>query len=166
MTQSLNQAMQTRLEKGNELKDLVLTTDTSAYADGDVLAATQEIPDVFVDNAGEAILQSVVVLDHDNQAGALDLVFMSSGMNIGVENAAACITGNILRHVCGVLEVVDTNYVDMGGTQMATFGFNDTGFMVSGGPGSRSLHVAAISRDTKTYSATGLELKIGFCDRS
>ena len=72
------------------------------------------------------------------------------------------ITGAILKHVVGIVEVVGTDYVDVGGAQVVTKGYADLGFMVSGTTFSKDLYVAAISRDTKTYTASGLELSTGF----
>ena len=50
--------------------DLTLTLDTSAYASGDVLSATAEITGFFVSTTSSRIITSVRVLDEDDQAGA------------------------------------------------------------------------------------------------
>jgi len=148
------------------LVDTVLTTDTSIYASGDVLADQQNVIDALRISGGRAILQSVEIIDHDNQAGALDLIFLASGMSIGVENSTAAVTGSILKHVVAIVPVASANYVAMGGAQVAIKGIADLGFVVTGNQWSKDLYVAAVSRDTKTYSATGLELKTGFTLRN
>ena len=67
---------------GDFLKEVTLTLDTGAYADGDVLAQTQTISGVYL-NGGYNILQSIALLDQSDQAGALDLVFFRSNQALG-----------------------------------------------------------------------------------
>ena len=151
-----------KIDQSDIIVDTILSTDTSVYASGDVLADQQTIINALRLSGGRAILQSIVVTDKDDQAGALDLVFLASGMSIGVENAAAAITGTILKRVLGIVEVIASDYVDVGGAQVVTKGYEDLGFVVTGNQWNKDVYVAAISRDTKTYSADGLELRTGF----
>ena len=145
------------------IAEVVLTLDTDAYASGDVLADTQEIPDAFF-RYGTTILQSITVLDNDDQAGAFDLVFLRSNTSIGTENIALNIADGDADEILTVVEISASDYIDLANSQIAMKNVSDVGLAIVMQPINNtdtSLYVAAISRDTKTYSANGLKIKIG-----
>jgi hypothetical protein len=142
------------------VKEVTLSLDTNAYADGDVLAATQEITSAMRVNGGTGVLQSLVLLDKDDQGGALDVLLMRTTGSIGTENAAAGPTDAVADEILAVVEIAGGDYVDLANSQIAVK--DNLGVIVDAASDSQSLFVAAISRDTKTYSAAGITLKLGF----
>jgi len=144
---------------GTGILDVTLSLDTNAYADGDVLAATQEIPDALRFNGGTGIVQSLIALDKDDQGLAFDVVFLKSNVSIGAENAAVSITDTDAEQILGIVNVEAANFDDLVASQIATK--VNVGIPVKSDGGTKSLYIAAISRGAGTYSAAGIVLKIG-----
>jgi hypothetical protein len=145
-------------------KEVTLSMSTAQYGDGDVLAAAQEVAEVF--EAGRAVeLRSLVLLDKDDQGGALDIVFLRSNVSLGAENAALAVTDAVADEILGKVSVGTADYTDLGSSQFVqkTAAAGDAGMgLVLLPDGGGSLYVAAISRGTKTYTASGITLKLGF----
>jgi hypothetical protein len=141
----------------DDVLELTLSLDTGVYATGEVLADTQELTSFFPVSAKGVTIQSIGVLDEDDQAGALDIVFLKSSVTLGTENAAVSISDANAREILGIVSVVAGDYVDLVGCQYATI--CPVGLPVK--TAGTSIWVGAISRDAKTYSASGLKLKIG-----
>jgi hypothetical protein len=149
----------------HNVKSLTLSLSSgSAYAANDVLADRQELENVFLTNGGRATLQSLVVLDKDDQAGALDVVFLNANNSLGTENSAVSITDANMESCVAVVSVASSDYDDFINSQIACKDNIDT--LVSGPSDDTSLWVGAVSRDTKTYTGSGIVLKIGFKDIS
>ena len=143
-------------------KEVTLTCDTAVYADGDVLAATQEVAGVC-ENGYPVALWSVALLDKDDQGAALDIYFLRTNVSIGTENAAAGITDAVADEVLTVVSIAAADYTDMGSSQFAIKNAGDDGMGVVLFPdGGDSIWVAAESGGTGTYTAAGLTLKLGF----
>jgi hypothetical protein len=144
----------------DDVLKVTFSTDTNAYADGDLLADTQMIADAFRVAGGTLIVQSLVLLDADDQAGALDVVFLNRQQSLGTENSAASVADlDAATAVLGHVPVAATDYSDLGGCQVATV--RNVGLMLKAAEGSTALYVALMSQDAKTYTAAGLSLKIG-----
>jgi len=145
---------------GNSVvKEVTLSLSTDAYADADVLADTQEISDAVRVNAGTGVILSLVVLDKDDQGVALDVVFLRTNVSLGTENDAVTVTDANADEILGIVEVAASDYVDLANSQLASM----TGLyiVVDAAAAATSLYVAAISRGTGTYTASGITLKIG-----
>lgn len=149
----------TQVFNNSIVKEVTLTLDTSQYADGDVLAATQAVTGAARVNAGQVALQSIVLLDKDDQGVALDLVFLRTNVGIGTENAAVSVTDANADEILGVVEVAAADYVDLINSQLVTK--TNVGILMDAAAATTSLFVAAISRGTGTYTASGITLKIG-----
>lgn len=141
--------------------DVTLSLNTAQYASGDVLAEAQEVADAMRIAAGTGVLYSVQVIDQDDQGGALDLVFFSSSASLGTENSAVSISDADAAKILGVISVGASDYVDLVGSQVASLKGSECGFVLEAGAASTSLWVGAISRDTKTYTAAGIVLRLG-----
>lgn len=144
---------------GNMQEDVIevdLTLDTSAYADGDVLADTQAV--VLMASPPAAGLRGEIVgctvLDKSDQGQPLDLVFLDANKSLGTENSAPNISDADAAFVLAVERV--SSYIDLGANQVARPDFPPIPFKVAAG----TLYVGAISRGTGTYAATGIRLKI------
>jgi hypothetical protein len=144
----------------SDVLDLVLSTDTSAYGSGDVLADTQELTGVTRINAGTARLESLVIADADDQGIALDIVFLKTNVSLGTENSAVSISDTDAKEILGIIQVAAADFIDLGGVRVATVPIDRT-IMLKAGAASTSIFVGAISRGTGTYTASGLSMKIG-----
>jgi hypothetical protein len=140
------------------VKAVTLSLDTDAYADGDVLADTQEIASALRVAGGSGILHSLMVLDKDDQGEALDLVFLNADGSIGAENAAVSMSDAVADTIIGVVEVGAGDFVDLVNSQIACK--TNLGIVLEVASGTH-LYVAAISRGTGTYTAAGITLKVG-----
>lgn len=140
--------------------DVTLTLDTSAYATGDVLADTQVVSNAMRVADGLGTLQSIVVLDEDDQGIAFDVVFLSANVSLGTENAAVSITDANARNWLGLVSIAGGDYVDLGGSRVAVK--MNLGLVVKPATGTRDLYVGAIGRGTATYTAAGIKLRLGF----
>lgn len=141
--------------------ELEMTIDNGmVYADGDVLAETQELSNGFRVSGGTGVIHSVVVLDKDDQAEALDVVFFQTEVSLGTENAAVSISDADAQEIYGLVEVAATDYVDLGSSQVATK--DNIGITIDAPVGVPHLYVGMISRGTGTYTVTGgLRVSVG-----
>lgn len=146
------------MQKKYVVKEVTLSLSTDQYAAGDVLAATQAVSAAFRSPGMGGRIKSLVVLDKDDKAGDLDVVFLKTNVSIGTENAAVSVTDANADEVVGVVEVVEADYVDLVNSQIAV---KELDIVVEAPADSDDLYVAAISRDTDTYTASGITLKIG-----
>jgi len=138
--------------------DLTLSLDTDAYADGDVLAATQELASAVRASGTTGVIQSIGFIDDDDQGQALDIVILDSDVALGSENAAVSIADGDADNILGIVRVAAGDYIDLVGSQWAQPSFDP--IVVKPVTGT-SLYVAVISRGTGTYSASGITIRFG-----
>jgi hypothetical protein len=136
------------------LATFTLSLDTSAYAAGDVLADTQVINSVFRKNDGTGVLQSIKLVDKDDQGQALDLVFLNANNSLGTENSAPNISDANADAILGIIPVAAADFIDLGGCRVATI--TNIGLPLQAVSGAATLYIGAISRGTGTYSASGI----------
>lgn len=144
---------------GLNVFDVVLTLDTSPYADGDVLADTQNIDGVFA-SAPVVFLKTVTVLDESDQGVPFDLIFLDANNSLGTENSAPNISDANARSILGRQPVNTGDYYDIGGARIATI--DAGGLVLKAAADVTTLYVGAISRGAGTYAATGIRVKLGF----
>lgn len=136
--------------------DVTLSLDTNTYATGDVLAETQAVTGALrVDGTGW--LNSVLVIDEDDQRQAFDLLFFSSNASLGTENAAPAITDEGARALLGLVKVQPGDFTDLGGVSIANV---YPGLGLKAATGTDTIYVAAISRGAGTYTASGVRLRL------
>lgn len=141
--------------------DVTLTLDTAIYADGDLLADVQSVGNAVRINNGTGILQSVRVLDEDDQGIGMDLVFITSNSTFGTENAAPTITDTLARDILGIVSISSSDFIDLGGSRVATK--TGIGLGIIPTTGARTVYMAAITRGgTPTYTANGLRVRLTF----
>ena len=145
-----------------EIVEVTLSLDTSAYADGEVLAATQAVANAARLEGGTVTWASLVLLDKDDNGGALDIVLLRTNVAIGTEGAAVTVTDANADEIAAVVSIAADDYIDLINSQIVVKKPADLGFTIDPADNSRSLYVAAISRDSKTYTASGITLKLGF----
>ena len=143
----------------SRIVDVTLSLNTSgAYAAGDVLADTQAVSNALRIINGNGLLNSVVVIDEDDQNQPLDLVFLSANVSIGTENSAVSVTDANARNILGIVRVNASDFVDLGGVAVATITGLTLGLQAASG--TPDLYVAAITRGTPTHTAAGLRLRL------
>lgn len=142
-----------------DVVDVTLSLDTSAYASGDLLADTQSFTGVRI-NGGRAILQSVTVIDEDDQGAAFTIYFLSANNTFGTENSAPSISDASARDVLGWVDVSTADYKDLGGVRVASI--KGIGLLLEAAGGSTTLYLAVVNgTGTPTYTASGVKLKLG-----
>lgn len=145
----------------SKIIDVTLTLDTGAYASGDLMADAQEIPNVFGTDERDAtgVLQSLTLIDKDNQGMSMDLFFTDDSTSWGTENSAVSITNAIADGIMGFASVATSDYASVGSQQIAHL--NNLS-MVLKGVAKPSLWIAAVARGSGTYAADGIVLRLGF----
>lgn len=135
--------------------------DTSAYAIGDVLFDWTPIARATEQDyaGGCSVLQSVHVLDKDDQKVAFDLYLAWSADTLGAVNAAPSISDGNAAEILGAPVQVFT-YFDLGGASVA--GVDGIGKVVRSLDTPGTLYAAAVTKGTPTHTAAGLVLKLGF----
>lgn len=139
---------------------VTLSTDTSAYASGDLLADAQEVASAALVSGGAGELVSLMVLDEDDQGVAFDIYLVTAATSWGTENAAPTITDAIAQTIVGHITVATGDYKDLGDQRIAFY--KNIG-LVYETSGSTSLYVVVVNGSgTPTFAADGLTLKFGF----
>jgi len=142
-------------------KELTLSLAAEAHSDLDLLADVQALADFYDNMNSTAQIVSLHVLDEDDQAGAFDVVFMKASTTLGTEGGAFAPADAVMRECVGLIKVVAADYRDYTNGSFAIPQFNP--FIVSSEDNSENrIWVGAVSRDTKTYTAAGLRLRIGY----
>jgi hypothetical protein len=143
-----------------DLIPVTLTCDTSALADDDVIADTQEVANAF-NPEGFALLQSLILIDEDDQKQDVDILFFNGSGTLGTENSAASITDANARNYMGKVSILVADYMDLGGVSVAQ-SVNCGLILKAKDLATPSLYVAAVCRSgTPTYTASGLKLRLG-----
>lgn len=144
----------------DEVFDLTLTLDTVAYADGDLLADTQSIASVARVNAGVVILESITIIDEDDQKQPLTLIFLDANNTLGTENAAPSVSDANARNILGFVRVTAGDYIDLGGVAIACV--RGVALQMKMAAASATIYVGAVINGVGTYTASGLKLKLAF----
>jgi hypothetical protein len=143
-----------------DVVDVPLVLDTSAYADGDVLAIPQEVTGVGTKSGSRFALHSIIALDEDDQNQPFDLVFFNASAELGTINAAVSISDADARKIIGYVEMTTAESRDLVNSRL--FVASGIGQVMALASSTNSLWVGAISRGTGTYTASGIRLKLGF----
>lgn len=140
--------------------DVTMSPDTSIFASGDVIADTQVVTSAFNIADGKGVLQSIVVVDEDDQKAAFDIYFFSANSPLGTENSAPNISDANARNFVGVVAIATGDYKDLGGVSVAVIkGIN---LPVKAASATKDLYVGIVNgAGTPTYTAAGLKLRIG-----
>jgi len=149
------------LESPDEVITVTPVCDTNAYASGDLIFDSVEIPGAARLPGGKVLLQSLGLLDKDDQGVALTLVFANALTDFGTLNEAPDPDDTECLTIIGTVAVATTDYVDMGGAKYACL--KNIGLEMKAAGGATSLYVACINgTGTPTFTAAGLVLQLGF----
>lgn len=148
----------------DRLLEVTLTLDTNAYAQNDILAATQEITNAIPAGC-RAVLYSIVLFDYAKNDAALQLWFLNAATSIGTENAAENAADAVSTDVFTIVPLAATDYTDLANWSIATRNSSDKGMgvLMRLEDDDSSLYIGAKITDAsaKTYAASDLRLKIG-----
>lgn len=137
---------------------VVLNSD--AYDSGDVLFDTTEVGCAAHFEGGVAGLNSITLLDKDDQKIAMTLVFFDANVSLGTKDSAPSISDTNAENVVGYLDIAAGDYKDLGGASVAVI--RNVGLVMKAGAATRSLWVAAFTGGTPTHTTGGLILKLAF----
>ena len=144
-----------------DLITVTLTTDAEAIADNDIIAQSIEIPNAVSVMGGSAIIQSAILLDEDDEAPAVDLVFSSANTALGSdEGEVVNISDANARNKQGFVSI--SSYTDLVGSQVAVKA--NIGLVVQAASDSKSIYVHAINRSGGNYTpaaTTDFKLSLG-----
>lgn len=143
------------------IRDVTLSTDTSAYANADLLADTQTVSDVFNNNDGTGVIKSLVVIDTDDQTlYSFSLWFLDSSGSLGSENSAPSATDAVCQTVLAKVDFATTDGLDLGGAKV--YSKTDLYVPVRAIAGTNDLGLAAVvTTGTPTHTASGVKVRIG-----
>jgi hypothetical protein len=133
--------------------------DTAAHAASDVVFQPVELADIALPN-GCAVIQSVTVIDFDDQGIAMDLIFLSQPVTVGANNATMAIPDTQVDEVLGCINVAAGSYTNLDQNQIATV--TNCGLVVRPDPGTPgSVWLTAQTSGTPTYASGHLVIKVG-----
>ena len=143
----------------DDVSEAILSLDTAVYADGDLLCQAVELVDVCAPNF-PAFIVSATLLDYDDQAGDLTLVFFRANPgHLGAINAAMAINNAQAEMVLCVISIATADYTDLGAQCIGQPEFYPR--KVRALDGSSSLWVAAQAGAASTYASGRMLLKVG-----
>lgn len=139
-----------------------MTTPTDAQDTGDVVAATQVVTNACSSINVPAIIESVTVIDTDDQKAILTAVFLDADVAFGTEDAAPSITDANALNILGSVEFVVADYIDVGGASYASK--KAVGLVVNPAVGTRNIYMALYTpaTSTPTYASGIITVRIGF----
>ena len=144
-----------------DLIDVTLTTDAEAHGNNDVIAQSIEIPNAVAVEGGSAIIQSIIILDEDDEAPSIDLIVQTDNTALASdEGEVVNISDADARDILGFVNV--SNYTDLVGCQVATK--TNIGLVVKAASTTKSIFVHAVNRSGGTYppaATSDLKMKIG-----
>jgi hypothetical protein len=145
----------------NRIVDATMSTDTSAYANGDLLADTQAIDGVLRITNGTGIVNSIVVIDTDDQTlYTFSVWLLDVSTTLGTENGAPGAADAACLGVLGKVDFATTDGLDLGGSKVyVKTGLN---IPVKAIADTDDLGVAMIvTTGTPTHTASGIRIRIG-----
>jgi hypothetical protein len=140
--------------------DVTPTMDTSAYAAGDIFFDTTAISGAATANGGTVTLNTITVLDEDDQGPTFQMVFLDTNNSMGTINTAPNISDANARKIVGTLSSALGTWVDLGGCRVMTI--TNIGLVMKCDSASTSLYFGSITSTATTQTAGGLKFKLGF----
>ena len=143
------------------ITNVTLSTDTSAYANADLLADTQSIDNIFITNDGTGTIKSLVVVDtDDNTLYTFSIWFLDGTGSLGTENSAPGGADAVCLTVLAKVDFATTDGLDLGDSKV----YSKTGLSipVKAITGTNDLGIAAVvTTGTPTHTASGIKVRIG-----
>lgn len=141
------------------LFEAALTLDTSIYADLDVLSDLLTVTNAVRAAGRTARWVSLIVIDADDQGIGLDVLLFDRSVTLAAKNAAWATSDADMAFCQGIVQVAAADFLDLGGNRIAMKQF--TPIVIHPNAGT-SMFLATRSRGAGTYTAAGLQVKLGF----
>ncbi len=153
----------------NNLQILPVTVtpvlDTSAYISGDVLAVPVLVPLIGTQDNHHSIRAEIVdvtIIDIGCKKGALDLVFFTTApTTFGAANAAVGLSSADAQLIRKIVSIAGTDYTELKASTNAIAWKDFPPFTMLTPSGAQGFYLGVISRDTKTYGASDLQITLG-----
>ena len=141
--------------------DVTASTDTAAYASGDLIADTQQLDAFFNKTDGRGVINSITIIDEEAQNVKFYILFHSTSTSMGTENSAANISdANASAGIQGIVTVETTDWITISGTSVACI--KNIGLPVKAVSGTDDLYFSIVNATgTPDWDADSLKLRIG-----
>lgn len=142
-------------------KVITMSTDTGAYASGDLIADTQQFDAFFRKADGTGVINTITVTEKDAQGAAFYVIIHRTSTSMGTENSAPNITdANLVAGIQHIVAFATTDFVTVSGTKIATKA--NLGLPVMAVSGTDDLYFSILnSTGTPTYASGEIQLGIG-----
>lgn len=130
-----------------------VTIDTAAYTAGDLLGGKLTLTDAVRVVGSSGIVQSIVLIDQDNEKREIDVVFFDSDPSgtTFTNNAALDVADADMAKIVGTVKITSADYISFADNAVATRSAIGLAFKTDG---SRDLYAALVVREAPTYTAT------------
>jgi len=135
--------------------DVDLTVPTSAIAAGDLLADTQVVANI----AGAAdkcvTIESITLINTDDNNNAIDLILLTDNVSLGTENAAPSVSGaNALAIVGANVQFTAAGWTDLGTPRVQSVG--NLSRVIKPKAGTRDIYIGAVNVSGIVQFASGV----------
>lgn len=139
---------------------VTLSASTGAQAVGTLIADTQVLTSLFRVSDGTGILNSIQVIDQDDNKQAIDFYFVTANVSLGTEGSAVSITDANALELVGPFSIAAADYKDLGGVSVAKI--TGLGQAIKANSGTADGYIAAVcASGTPTYTASGIKIRLG-----
>ncbi len=106
------------------------------------------------------MLNSIQIIDQDDQKAAFDIYYLSANNAMGTENSGPSISDANATTVVGPFSVAVADYKDLGGASVAKI--VNIGQPIIAASGTSDGYIAVVNgTGAPTYTASGIKLRIG-----
>tara|TARA_R100000742_G_C4274950_1_gene95160 strand:- start:1319 stop:1825 length:507 start_codon:yes stop_codon:yes gene_type:complete len=157
-----NYSVQEKLNKmDTDVITVTLVSTTNACATNEVIFQGEELENIVSVKGGACVIQSIGLLDDDDNGEPIDLVFFDSNVELDDSNDGTTIDaadGTIPDSILGVVNL--TNYFD--GVNWQYGHKENIGLTLKAASDTKSVWVAGVNRGSSaTWTASGLRIKVG-----
>lgn len=144
-----------------KLRIITMTTDTGAYASGDLIADTQQYDGFFRKVDGTGVINSITIIEKDAQGLAFYILVHRTSTSMGTENNAPNILdANLVAGIQHIIPVIAADFVTVSGTKVATL--RGLGLPVMAVSGTDDIYFSILNATgTPTYASGEIQLGIG-----
>ena len=141
--------------------DVTATTQTAAYASGQLITTTQQLDAFFNKADGRGVINSITIIDEEAQNVKFYILFHSTSTSMGTENGAINISdANASAGIQGIVTVETTDWITISGTSVACI--KNIGLPVKAVSGTDDLYFSIVNATgTPDWDADSLKLRIG-----
>lgn len=133
--------------------------NADAYDSGDVLFDTTEVTAAFAANDGTGLIQTITVLDGDDQAAAaMTLFIMTTSTSLGTKDSTPSISDANAQAILHIIPIASGDWTDVGGGKIVSL--KNLALPIHAGSGVDDFWIAATTGGTPTQTTSGIIIKI------